>query len=1163
MKRCITVLSLVFLIGVTVSAAPNEWNGKYTNTQNNIETHFSYAGAFGNILSHLESATNLPTVTDGLGFLEVRNHKNATIRVNHNVLGYINIDFNNDYDQSNGIEIRIIGQDNVVNGTDTGIYGRDADNNTVDNRQTHGEDAIFIDESKNGSTYTFIEGRYWGGNHHNNASGKDGGDIKDLNKLFIYGTSFHGGDAGPNIKTANDETLGDFGGYGLRLADTFSTIITNSFDHDDTYAGGDGGRINANRNNNRVANAYGGLAFYHNGGTPAGNVARDLLMYNATLTGGNGGTITWDGGVPTNTEAYAYGGHGYFGTNINAHLVNGYFYGGNGGNAETEGFNSIIDSSGGDAIQIGHNITRKLVAVTNAYESYGGDGGLATASGGDSWVQAHGGAGLRLFGTSAGAHVITTSNKVSRFIGGNGGTALAPAGDSRGDGSGGSGIDLSGARTVLIGENDANLRGIICYGGDGGKGQGNYWADGRGGDGIRAVTSSVIVADGYFQGGNGGTALGSTLANGSGGNGLQAVASSVVISNGVFLGGQAGAAVALNEEDAIANEGYSVFSVDSNLKILDGYYMDGIVLNSANTGTATVIEGGFIGSIRFEGDHVHNIALNGGFYYGGITQKKGTVNVNAWSDPQVQNILIEQGKMNFNGAHFNLNPGGQIILGNHESSVSFNQGATLRTNSLLSIGSGQVTVNGDLELLPGANLYYFFDEVATTTGSLKIVNGQMSAAADAVIAVGGRVISRTNVLTLATAEAGVGNVNPDAIKMDMGWLTKYSVNNVGTDLDVVITDMKLAGTTLTNDIPLPVLNMLDTGMSDVTFASLNAAGYQETKDSLRVSYTQIPDTINAVFSGNKRINQLLTARGTDFRNSANLASAVPKFKKYAPTGPAGPINATGDFMAWIRTYGQTGERDAEDNFSKYDVSAVGYAVGIDKCFNKGLIGLAGGYGSSDLDGKGYDADVKLYHGSLYATVGGERTFLDVALTYGHSTTKSQTLLLKNDYDADLYSGYIGAGRSFYIGDTLAVIPEIAFQAAYYDQDAFEQKSPTGAPTGQIEAYDEWSYMSIAGISLAYLQEINLFEQDAAVLPEIRFKWYHEFNDELNDYTYVIGGVENEFAVRRRDEDLLDIGIGVEMWKWDNVQTKLQIDYDYITGDTYKAHTFNLKLSHEF
>ena len=87
-----------------------------------------------------------------------------------------------------------------------------------------------------------------------------------------------------------------------------------------------------------------------------------------------------------------------------------------------------------------------------------------------------------------------------------------------------------------------------------------------------------------------------------------------------------------------------------------------------------------------------------------------------------------------------------------------------------------------------------------------------------------------------------------------------------------------------------------------------------------------------------------------------------------------------------------------------------------------------------------------------------------------------------------------------------------------------------------------------------------------MIPEFRLHWLHEMNSNESDvinYTLSDGSYSSSLNLRSRDENLLKVGVGLNVWSWFSKNTRLEIDYDLTTSDNYKEHLISGKIGIKF
>ncbi|HEY5654177.1 MAG TPA: autotransporter outer membrane beta-barrel domain-containing protein, partial [Pontiella sp.] len=399
---------------------------------------------------------------------------------------------------------------------------------------------------------------------------------------------------------------------------------------------------------------------------------------------------------------------------------------------------------------------------------------------------------------------------------------------------------------------------------------------------------------------------------------------------------------------------------------------------------------------------------------------------------------------------------------------------------------------------------------------------------------------------------------------DLGWLTKDSIDaTAGLTVDWSYRSLTNF-TEMAESVGTNTLFAMDdaiTSMTSEDFRSLNASGAGGRGEKLVYSALQMPGIANAGFQTQQQVNQLLAARGTEFRSLNGFAST-----KASPSGAAGPDNAIGELNGWIRGYGVLAEQDEADSFDALDTKSYGTVIGIDKSFGNLLIGLAGGMGGSNIDADfGSSADIDSYQGSIYSTIGGEKLFVDLAFGYTAIETTEKPLgsITSFEFDSEILSTYLGAGYSFDITEKIILTPEISGLYSEYSQDEYTRKVIL---TQNVDSYDSESILGSIGATISTAHQIDILKLQTAIIPELRAHWLHEFNADMDDgsFTYSnFGGGTGVLQVRAREEDLYKLGFGLDMWNWKAESTKFELDYDGLFGDAYTEHTISGKITYKF
>jgi hypothetical protein len=1100
--------------------------------------------------------------------------RDLTVTITNNFTGRIVQRRSNNPSQTEGLAF--IQTTRIVMNDDTTFDGFAEDRNA--RAQRTASDAIYVNNA-NSSTdqdlglYELVEGIYRATEAPSVRDGNGGftaAYLKDFRGLNIDGASFVGADS-----TSSTDGLNNYGGNGLWVENAVEGIQIMRTDRRQNifeFVGGNAGILNTESFRGSIVNGSGGE------GAVLLETEANIAIYDANFYGGGNANdqspriINVGGFNAERNTVYGEGGTGLLiagndggGSAGDVDIYNGEYRGGSAADINATGRDSMAYAFGGYGLFVGFMRTLDL-------------------SGGD------------FRGGTAGSITMDSSNVYDDK---NGGTFMAE-GNGRAYAYGGHGIYAYNiAETLTIGEETAIsvtngwtetghstvVSGLTASGAQGGIAfvQGsNSFADASGGHGLYATDTVVVIEAGEFSGGNGGNAKVSTedsinQANANGGSGVYVIGDQLTINGGTFNGGDAGSATGPN---AMAMAGRGIWSEGSGVTINDATGTNTVVNDGIyfeNSGRALTINGGTInGEILFNGNGTSTFnASSNAVSSGTIVQNGGTVNVTL-SEPGAssffKNVQID-GKMDF-GGDFTSASGSTFTLANSASEVEFNS-LTLVANSRIQAGYGLVDITGgNLVAADGSNLSFSYDGLtgnngrATVSGSLILTNENSSA----LISIAGAAATTNGSVQLVTAGTPTifganSNKVDEVVRANLGWLTKSDIDSsAGITVDFDYNSLTNSAALADFGDLLPVFDDALTSSNSIAsgmFYDVNRLGEENGAKLIRYSESQLPDVADSAFQTQLQVAEQISARGTEFRSLNGFASTKPSFgAQAAPTGAAGPEADERSMQGWIRAYGAVGNRDKQGNFTDYDSTVFGSVIGIDKSFGNILIGLAGGLGVADIDASDtYQADVTTYHGSIYSTLGGESIFVDLALTYGAMNTETKNVITEDEFDSYTVSGYIGAGQSFNTGDSVKITPEASLLVSYYSQEDYNR---AGLTQKTIQEYDEWSYLGALGVNMASQHQIDWLNRGFALIPEIRAHWLHEFNSDLDDFSYIIdGGGTATFGVRPRDEDLFKLGLGFDIWNWRYQHTKFEVDYDGLFSDTYTEHIFSGKITAQF
>jgi outer membrane autotransporter protein len=279
------------------------------------------------------------------------------------------------------------------------------------------------------------------------------------------------------------------------------------------------------------------------------------------------------------------------------------------------------------------------------------------------------------------------------------------------------------------------------------------------------------------------------------------------------------------------------------------------------------------------------------------------------------------------------------------------------------------------------------------------------------------------------------------------------------------------------------------------------------------------------------------------------------------------ISLPQSYQAWGRGYGSFVEQKTADGFTGYDATIGGGILGLDKQINNVLLGIAGGYARTVVDGYDHkDGTSDTGHAAVYFSVHGENAFLDANANYAFNDVETDydTLGYTGEYDAHTVALYLGGGYGISIADRVLLTPEASILNTLYMRDAYTESSDL-YPDLAWESYDQWSHLGVIGATLSSIHKLDLKNAEVAVEPELRAHLLHEFNDEFDDEKYMMVGGQYTVgaSLKAREEDLVKVGAGVRISSWSSDTTEIGFDVDGTFGEDYNAYMVSGKIQHRF
>lgn len=347
-------------------------------------------------------------------------------------------------------------------------------------------------------------------------------------------------------------------------------------------------------------------------------------------------------------------------------------------------------------------------------------------------------------------------------------------------------------------------------------------------------------------------------------------------------------------------------------------------------------------------------------------------------------------------------------------------------------------------------------------------------------------------------------------------------------------------------------------LSDLTIlAGLPDGEFQDALDALSPEpYIGLRDAgLRVVRSGSatvtERLQSLYLAQMAGI-DPDQLYAASNAIMSDAP--PAVVSSGKGGFSIWVKPYMYAADQNGDDSYFGYTHDYVGLSVGADYRFAEHfLVGVLAGYadGSVDYDTVDAETDMESTYVGLYGAALLDDFYLHAQATWfmhDFDTTRDLDFIGRtatSDHDADEFGATLGCEYLGFQPGGWSVIPGLALEYSYYDEDGFEE---SGAGSFNLEG-DSVDYDALASrLGVRVNRKFDL--TGGAFIPEFRAAWVHEFGDTDRDITARFGGSEDDtFTVDgvepERDSFIVGLGanfVGDTMAVYVNYDNEIAQDY---------------------
>ncbi|MFD1297217.1 autotransporter domain-containing protein [Lysobacter gummosus] len=514
-------------------------------------------------------------------------------------------------------------------------------------------------------------------------------------------------------------------------------------------------------------------------------------------------------------------------------------------------------------------------------------------------------------------------------------------------------------------------------------------------------------------------------------------------------------------------------------------------------------------------------------------------------------VQVEQGRLRVDAFHsgaFNVGPEG-TLFGNGRLRELVNEGTVAPGASI-----GTLTVDGDYVQRAGARLQV---EVAADGSSDRL-------------AVGGRALLEGGTLDVIKAPG------------QYAYGTRYTLIDAQGGLsgrfDAMAQNQPFLKLALAYDAQHAYLDVLrsDTSFTDVC-DTFNRCGVAAAVDGIAASGRPSAD-MEAVIEEMTTLSVAGAAAAMDrLSGEAHASFAGALLDEQALFGQElsrrvlaqhGADESARGGGAWIRAYGASSQIDGDANAHGLDIDTRGTALGMDGWLNDAvLIGASVEFKKLDADLRAGDkgkADIGQLN--LYASLHGEKAYLNGALGYGQWDNKIERSLQAGDisrraqasYDGHSYSAYLEGGWNFDFGSS-RLQPLLGVAYSRLDNDGFRER---GAQDVGLVGRSLKIDRTTASLGLRWIGDFTRGEWTMS--PSLEVRALRSYGDEYADLDVGFEGAPGfDFGIRGaalpKQRGMANLGLQASHGE----RISLFLDYGYQHGDEAQSRNVGLGLRYRW
>jgi outer membrane autotransporter protein len=644
----------------------------------------------------------------------------------------------------------------------------------------------------------------------------------------------------------------------------------------------------------------------------------------------------------------------------------------------------------------------------------------------------------------------------------------------------------------------------------------------------------------------------------------------------------AGSTLALNAtgtiaaSSGVANAGTFTIAANKTIDSMTGAGATSLGANTLTIGDATNTSGTYTGVASGAGGIT--TAGTGTLTLGGVNLYTGATTIGA-------------------GSTLALNSTGTIASSSLVTNAgTFTLSADKITGALTQSGVGITNLGANRLTLSGGTGVY--TQVAGTTLNLSITSasvfgnilgtGAMSVSSGTInVTTGGDYIaSGTQFKIVDGAGGGAMAVNP----------TVTSTSSRLTFAPSLVTGDLILTATRTGSFVTAATGTNTTGAA----SSLESAGSNNPTSDMQTVLNQLEGLSNTQVESSLQTMTPDSSGGTldaSLQSTGQFLGSLSNRLGFQRSGQSGI--STGDMYQssgfWMQALGSSADQDTRKGVEGYQSDVFGTSMGIDKTFGENWrFGIAGGYGSADVDSKASSnasTDITSYQAAIYGSYDSlnqsqsweerQKTndtqiqgrdgvwYVDAMASFTQNEYESERQILigtsqriaNADYDAQQYSGKLETGYTFKFKNTnaLEVTPFISLAYSYLDTSAYTEEN-AGALNLSVESEGYQQLSQALGTKLAYPL---LWQGVGILIPSVKAAWLHDYTDDnLQTTSRFIGGGSSftTTGAKPATEGLL---VGAELALLSQGSWTLSGNWDLELKDQYNSHTYYGTVRYDF